>query len=264
MRKTRVCGVCSNWCGDRHELSLENSDGLRLLQEWLDMNAVGFQSCWWLPLGEKRGGATKRGGCQEPFGANGPTLQRFSNRGGLFGFPPKRGGCQGQFAGRKLFLAPSALWHQRERRRGGRRRPAVPRHPPGPPHPDARGDRLRRLRERPQLPLPPRFARPGGQQGVEGRRPDVRLQDRRPVRQPRRDLGEALPRLLGGRVDPPAADDHGDRLHDRRPRHRRSPGPKPDEHVPGPVRAGLESHRGLPAARPRGRGRQPDLRVLQA
>ena len=46
--------------------------------------------------------------------------------------------------------------------------------------------------------------------------------------------------------------------------HRGGPGAEPAEHVPGPVQAGLEPHRRLPAARPDGRGRQPELRLLQA
>ena len=103
----------------------------------------------------------------------------------------------------------------------------------------------------------------GGQQDLERRRPDLGVQGRRPLRQLRRHLGEALPRLFGGRPAHPAAGDHRDRLHDRRPGHRGDPGAEPAEHVPGPVQAGLESYGRLPPARPHRRGRQPELRVLQ-
>ena len=47
----------------------------------------------------------------------------------------------------------------------------------------------------------------------------------------------------------PAARDHRDRLHDRRPDHRGDPGAQPAEHVSGSVQAGLEPHGRLPVAR---------------
>ena len=67
-------------------------------------------------------------------------------------------------------------------------------------HVAARGNAIRRLRQRPQLHLSSQLTRPGGQQDVECRRSDLGVQGRRPVRQLRRHLGEALSRLFGNRA----------------------------------------------------------------